>query len=235
MNVAAPPNLPPLPPVPNNGRGRVVADIDHQAPVLVQSKLGEVPHNYHSYSSYVDKHYTSCEQGQCQSGGREIWGALPRLDASGQPQFTTVTKHIDAQPASVLLGTAKWGALGALAGAGAGTLVGLFAGLPLGICAAAGAGAAAFAAGAVGGYQASRDRIRLEWQEKPVEDLTLAGYYHTVSEETRQECHYEYWGGQSHYVCRTVHDGWNHRFRSDVQGTTLATHFEPVVVHYQAS
>lgn len=230
MNVA---NLPPLPEVPNHGRGRVVADVDYQPPVLVDSKLGEIPGGYHSYSSHVDQHYTSCEQGQCQMGGHEVWRPLPRLDAGGHPQFTTVTKHIDAAPRSALAQAATWGALGALAGAGAGTLVGLFSGLPLGVCAGVGAGVAALAAGSVGGYQASRDRIRLEWQEKPGEDLQLAGYYHTVSERTRQDCHYEHWNGHSHYVCHTVHDGWDHHFRADVQGTPLATYWEPVVIHYR--
>lgn len=229
MNVA----LPPLPEVPNNGRGRVVADIEYRPPVLVDSKLGEIPHDYHSYSSQVPQHYTSCEQGACQSGGREVWRPLPLLDSSGHPQFTTVSKHIDAAPTSALLQGAKWGALAAVAGAGAGTLVGLFSGLPMLVCAGAGASGAAVLAGGLGAYQASRDRIRLEWQEKPVQDLQLAGYYHTVSERTRQDCHYEYWNGHSQYVCHTVHDGWNHHFRSDVQGTTLGTYFEPVVVHYK--
>lgn len=231
MNVT---NLPQLPEVPNNGRGRVLADIEHTAPVLVDSKLGAIPRDYSSWSSHVDQHYTSCEQGQCQSEGREVWRPLPRLDAGGRPQLTTVTKHIDAAPKSMLLEGARWGAIAAVAGAGAGTLVGLFTGLPLGVCAGAGASGAAVVAGSLGAYQASRDRIRLEWREKPVQDLQLAGYYHTLSERTRQECHYEYWGDQSHYVCHTVHDGWDHHFRSDVQATTLATYFEPEVVHYRA-
>lgn len=226
-------SLPPLPEVPDNGRGRVVVDVDYRPPVLVDTKLGEIPRDYHSYSSHVPQHYTDCDEGQCHTGGREIWRAIPRLDSSGNPQFTNVTKHIDAAPASALVQGASWGAIGAVAGAGAGTLVGLFTGLPLGLCVAAGASGVAVAGAALGAYQASRDRIRLEWQEKPVQDLQLEGYYHTVSEETRQDCHYEYWNGQSHYVCHTVHDGWNHRHRPDVQGTTLDTYWEPVVVHYR--
>ncbi len=230
MNV----NLPPLPDVPNGGRGRVKVDVDYRPPVLVDSKLGEIPNDYHSYSGHVDQHYTSCEQGQCQREGREVWRPLPRLDSTGHPQFTTVTKHIDAAPTSALLQGAKWAAIAAVAGAGAGTLVGLFTGLPLTVCAGAGASGAAVIGAGLGAYQASRDRIRLEWQEKPVQDLQLAGYYHEAHEQTRQDCHYEYWNGHSHYVCHTVHDGYNHDFRADVQGTTIATYWEPVVVHYRA-
>ncbi len=221
-------NLPPLPPVPNNGRGRLEVDIPHQAPVLVDTKLGNIPRDYHSYSSRRDSYYTSCDEGRCTTGGREIWRRLPVVGPDGAPKLQDVVTHLEAAPYSKPAFMLTWGALAGAVGGVVGGLIGLFAGNAK-VGALIGSGAAALAGGIAGLAKSHGDRVKLEWQEKPIQDLRLAGYYHDVRERTREECHG--FGKDRH--CHRVHDGYDHDFRPAIQATTLSTYFEPAVVHYK--
>lgn len=221
-------SLPPLPQVPNGGRGRLEVDIPHSAPVLVDTKLGEMPRDYHSFSSSRDRYYTSCDGGQCAKGGREVWRGVPVVGADGAPRMQDVVTHLVASPYSAPGYTLGWGAVGGVIGGVVGAVVGLFAGNPA-LGAGVGAGVGALAGGAAGYAKAHGDHVRLEWQEKPIEDLRMAGYYHDVDERTREECHYS--NGRRH--CHTVNDGYDHEFRPHLEATKLGVYWEPVVVHYR--
>lgn len=221
-------SLPPLPQVPDHGRGRLEVDIRHSAPVLVDTKLGNIPRDYHSFSSHRDRYYTSCDGGRCLSGGREVWRPLPVVASDGKPRMQDVTTRLVASPHSLPGYMLGYGAVGGVLGGLVGAVVGLFAGSAA-VGASVGAGVGALVGGTAGFGKAYGDRVRLEWQEKPIEDLRLAGYYHDVDERTREECHYS--NGRRH--CHTVNDGYDHEFRPHLEATRLGTYWEPAVVHYR--
>lgn len=219
--------LPPLPTVPNNGRGHIVADIPYTGPVTVATHLGNIPSDYHSYSSSIQQPYVSCGNGACAISGSEVWRPQPVVNEDGTVQTAPQTAHIDARPASVIGHAILGGVIGGFIGGFAGVVASIFTGVaaPAVIGASAGAAIGAF----IQGTAAHDDRIRLEWQEIPTERQSLAGYSETVRERTEEVCHTD---GHGHRHCHEENDGWYHEFHADVRGTVLGSSWQPVVVHY---
>lgn len=85
----------------------------------------------------------------------------------------------------------------------------------------------ALAGGAAG---AAGDHVRLEWQEKPIAEKELGGYYHEVSSRYTTRCRPD-WKGRMR--CRQEHDGYDHEFRADINKRQVGSHQAPVVVHYR--
>ncbi len=213
-----------------NGRQPIDQTVTYRKPVYRKTKLGSIPHDYHSYSSHRDRYYTSCDQGVCNGRGREIWRRLPTYNPDGSLRLETVEEQITAYPDNPIWGGLKWGVIGGAVGAALGLVTGLVASTALGATMGVGATLGGALGAAYGANDALQDRIRLEWQEKPIHQADLAGYYHDVDSRWRQECGYD-WDGD--WRCRSVPDGYDHEFRPDIQLNPVGTYVAPVVVHYR--
>lgn len=213
-----------------SGRQKIDVEVTYDRPVLRETKLGSIPYDYHSYSSYRDRYYTSCEDGACENLGRSVWRPVPVYNADGTPQLETVTERIQASPASPIKYGLGYGALGALGGAVLGGFFSAATGSPLGLAVGLAAAGGAAVAGGAGAYYAYGDRVRLEWQEKPINELELKGYYHEVESRYTYRCHRD-WDGRRR--CRNEHDGYDHEFRADIERRAVGSYRGPVVVHYR--
>lgn len=207
----------------------IQTDIPYTGPVLVRTKLGEMPQDYYSSSGYIDHRDVSCGNGACSRGGQEVWRGQPTYNADGSAITAPMVKHIDEHSQSPLVHGLVGGAIGGGVAGFFGFMGGLLAGAPL---AGAGLGAAVGATltGSVSALLASRDRIRLEWQEHPIQDLTMTGYEHYTRERTKEEC--TGFGKDRH--CHTVNDGYDHRFSPKLDARSVGTFWEPEVVHFSA-
>ncbi|MGE0490835.1 MAG: hypothetical protein AB7S38_16630 [Vulcanimicrobiota bacterium] len=212
------------------GRQKIDVEVTYDRPVTRRTKLGNIPYDYHSYSSHRDRYFTSCDQGACEGRGREVWRDLPVYGSDGKVAMETVTERIVASPDSALWAGVRWGLIGVAGGALVGTIAAAVTNSPLGLGASLGAAAGGALGGGLGANHAMGDRVRLEWQEKPVLERELAGYYHEVDSRYTTRCDRD-WDG--HYRCRQVHDGYDHEFRPEVSGHSVGSYTAPVVVHYR--
>lgn len=212
------------------GRQPIDVEVTYRRPVLVKTKLGEMPQDYHSYSSHRDQYFTRCDEGACDRGGQSVWRQTPLYESDGSPRLETVTERIVAYPANPWVEGAKWGLVGVAAGGLVGAVASLAGGFDLRTAAGLGAGVGALAGGGFGAQYALGDQIRLEWQETPILEKTMTGYYHDVDSRYTQRCGYD-WDGE--WRCRDEHDGYDHEFRAQVDNTRVGSYSAPVVVHYR--
>lgn len=235
MNIkVSSPNLPKLPQVPNDGKGRLETDVSYQGPETVETRLGSIPADYETYSGWEKRERIYFRDGQKEARNprgrsRDIWRAQPTYHADGSPRIHQITETIVAEPKSQITTPLKWGALGAVGGGFVGLVVGLVANLHPGVSAAVGAGAVGLGLGALGLADAKSDRVRLEWQNTPIEDHNLVGYIHDVDEDTKTECS----GFGDDRRCREVTDDYEHEFYPIIEKTQVGSYFKPVVVHYK--
>ena len=225
--------LPQLPSVPNGGRGRLEVDIPYQAPDTVETRLGSIPSGYRTSSRGGPSGTTSFEEGNKEAANRygssdEVWRAQPTYNADGSAKLKAATEHLVAEPKSKVTTPLLWGLGGALGGGLAGAVVGLIGNFHPGIGVAVGAGVAALATGTLGYRNAAQDRVKLEWQETNIVEYNLTGYHHSISEITKEECS----GFGKDRRCRTVNDGYRHRFSAVTDDKVVGTYFQPMVVHY---
>ncbi len=192
------------------GRQPISQDVTYQIPVTERVKIGSVPRDYFDQNSTPSTPYTPCENGACENHPRGVWADQPLRNTDGTPVMRSVTRHIEASPASTTWAFVGWGAAAGLAGALTGALVqGPFLSATLGI-----------GGGLVAGYlaadHASKDRVALVWDDKPVVNSTMAGYEEQVSP------------GRLH-----GESGYFHRYMADVDREVLTTYRTPRVVHYR--
>ena len=200
---------------------------------LQSRRLGSIPHNYHSYSSWSEG-YVSCGTGGCNTGGRGIYRDTPIYEPDGKPRVDAVTERIQASPYSVPLFAAGGAAAGGAVGAGLGMLVSHLTGLSPGITMGVAAGAVGLAAGIGAGKYAAGDHVKLEWRENQIHEMRLAGYTEHVSAHYETRCHTERDSdGKETRHCETYQDGWDHSFSPDVRHWEVGSFIGPKVVHYQ--
>ena len=217
----APPR-PPLPSVPNSGRGQVAVSLTYEAPVTDRVQLGRIPANHISSEGGTDETVTYRPDLPKWAGTEEghsvpVMADNPVRDAAGQPKMAEKSVTLLADPAPRLPTISKWAGLGGVAGAVVGTVAGFVCAVPV-LGALVGVGVAA-AAGALLGYRETLDdRVALEWRLVPILDFELVGYEHTVSgghdRETRQ----------SSYV---------HDYEARLKEENLGWYYEPAVVRYE--
>lgn len=233
MNIASS-KLPPLPKVPNNGKGRLVADISYTGPDTVETRLGSIPADYESWTGWEHRERIYFRDGNREASnpyGRsvDIWRAQPTYNSDGTPRTKETVDTIVAEPKSTLTHPLLWGAGGAVIGGLAGAVVGLAAGFSPGVGASAGAALGGIAGGAYGYRDADTDRVRLEWQETNINDHELVGYIHDVDEDRRYVCNG--YGKDRH--CHWETDDYEHDFTPLIEKRAVGTYFKPVVVHYK--
>lgn len=227
-------NLPTLPEVPNNGKGRLETDISYTGPDTVETRLGSIPADYESWSGWTTHeriYFRNDDKEASNPYGRsvDIWRSQPTYNADGTPRMIESVEHIVAEPKSTVLHPLLWGAGGAALGGIAGAAAGLLAGFNPGIGASVGAGIGAVAGGVLGYRDADTDRVRLEWQETNLPEHDLVGYEHDVREDRRYVCHG--YGRDRH--CRWETEDYEHDYTPIVDTRSVGTYFRPVVVHYK--
>lgn len=233
MNIVST-KLPPLPQVPDGGRGRLKVDIDYIGPATVETRLGSIPADYDSYSGWAGServYFRDHHREASNPYGRsvDIWRAQPTYNPDGTPRRVPVTETVVAEPKSPLTTPLKWGAVGAAGGGLAGALLGFATGLGPAMGAALGAGVGATAGGIYGYRDAETDRVRLEWQETNITEKDLVGYLHEVTEDRRQVC---YGHGKDRH-CRWETEDYEHEFTPLIQERTVGTYHRPIVVHFK--
>lgn len=192
------------------GRQPISQDVTYQVPVTERLKIGSVPRDYFDQNADPGTPYTPCENGACENNPRGVWVTQPLKNSDGTPMMRTVTRHIEARPASTTWAFVGWGAAAGAAGALAGALIqGGLMSATLGI----GAG---LVAGYLGAQHAEKDRVALVWDDKPVVSSDMAGYQEHVSP------------GRLH-----GESGYFHRYVADVETEVLTTYRIPRVVHYR--
>lgn len=212
---------PALPVVPNNGRGRLEVSVTYDAPVTEQVELGRIPVDYVTFGSagYTETVTYGPDSPKLtvnpNGESRAVMASRLVRGAEGL-RWERRTVNLVAEPTSKLATASKWAALGALAGAVAGAAVGLVLGGA--VMAAVVAGGAAAVAGAALGYRsASSDRVSLEWQARPIQNLELTGFVHRVN--------------TSSFKGRTTQ---HHSHEPSLSRENLGWYYEPVVVHHKA-
>ena len=221
--------LPTLPQVPNNGKGRLEVAIDFTGPQTVETRLGRIPRDYETSSGRerVEDIYFPANQAKEASNpygrSREIWKPIPLLESDGSPKMGPQTADLVAQPKSKIGTTLKWGLPAAALGGFAGFMAGILAGAP-GTGAAIGASLLGGAGALLGYSDAATDRVKLEWQQTPIQDFNLVGYRLEVDED--EDCDSDGKNCSSDY---------EHEFRPLLETKELGTYFKPVVVHYKES
>lgn len=227
-------NLPPLPQVPDSGKGRLVADITYTGPDTVETRLGSIPADYDSWSGWSSHeriYFRNDNKEASNPYGRsvDIWRAQPTYNPDGTPRMSEKVETIVAEPKSTVTHPLMWGGGGALVGGIAGAVTGLLAGFNPGIGASVGAGIGALAGGVYGYRDADTDRVRLEWQQTNLPEHDLLGYDHDVREDRRYVCHGH--GRDRH--CRWETEDYEHRYSPIIETRTVGTYYRPVVVHYK--
>ena len=235
MNISTS-KLPPLPKVPNNGKGRLEAAIDYTGPQMVETRLGSIPADYESWTGWerTERIYFRGEHKEAENPyGRSVpvWRPQPTYNQDGSPRMIDKTEQIVAEPKSTVTNPLIWGAGGAAAGGLVGLVAGAVGGFDIGLSAGLGAGAGALAGALLGFRDAETDRVRLEWQETNVTEKDLVGYIHDVDEDQGYVCD----GFGDDRRCRWETDDYEHEFRPIIEETTVGTYWRPVVVHYKES
>lgn len=226
--------LPPLPQVPNNGKGRLVADIAYTGPDTVETRLGSIPADYESWTGWAGRervYFRNDNKEAANPHGRsvDIWRPQPTYNPDGTPRLREKVETVVAEPKSTVTHPLLWGAGLAAVGGLAGAVIGMAAGFHPGLGASVGATAGAVAGGVYGYRDAESDRVRLEWQETNIPEHDLIGYEHEVREDRRYVCH----GHGKNRDCRWETDDYEHEFSPLIETRSVGTYFRPVVVHYK--
>lgn len=236
MNITStrPSQLPKLPEVPNNGKGRLEVDITYQAPDQIETRLGSIPEDYESWTGWERRdhiYFRGDHREASNPYGRSdsIWRPQPTYNEDGTPRLKEVTRTIVAEPKSTVTNPLMYGLGGAAVGGLLGAVVGMAAGFSPGLGAGIGAGVGAIGGGVYGYRDAETDRVRLEWQETNITEKELEGYIHDVDEDRRYVCRGH--GRDRH--CRWEVDDYEHEFTPIISKDVVGTYHRPVVVHYK--
>lgn len=234
MRVAqTPPGLPPLPQVPNGGKGELETDISFVAPDTIGLRLGSIPANFDSSSEGRSGEYafpTDEREAENRYGrSREVWVAYPQFDTQGAVKTHTVTETLVARPESGIEGKIMASTVGVLVGGFAGLVVGEALGFNPFITAGVGAAAVGSAGFGLAAHHASKNRVRLEWQETTLTQKELVGWRLSTSTNYKEECY----GFGKNKRCQTVIDDYSHYHTPIFDETPVHTYHRPVVVHYR--
>jgi hypothetical protein len=192
--------------------------VTYQRPDTIKTRLGSIPADYETSSGWekVERIYFQDDHREAANPygrSQEIWRNQPTYSPDGQPKMSEVSETIVGQPHSKAKYGLAWGAAGAALGGIVGAILGN---------AGAGAMAGGAALGLAGVAYAAGDKVRLEWQETPIQEHTLIGYRYEVDEDTSTDSD-----------GNTTTDDYEHEFRPILESKTVGQYQQPVVVHYR--
>lgn len=225
--------LPPLPKVPENGKGRLEAEITYSRPDFVETRLGSIPADFETYSGWEKRERIYFRDDNREAENRygrskNIWRAQPTYNEDGSVKKSPYTETVVAEPKNPTGTSLKRGAVGGLIGAGVGFLVGAFGFGEAAVGAAVGGALGAAAGAVIGNAEAKADRVKLEWQEVTVNDHELAGYIYEIDEDEDYVCS----GFGDDRECHWETDDYEHEFTPIIEKTPVGRYFRPAVVHY---
>ncbi len=198
----------------SDGTRPIDVTLTYDVPVLEHRLLGGTLRDFFDQNPNTTTPPTPCANNACAGLPQQIWRTEP-VESGGKAVMRSVTERLHDRPKSALLHGLGYGAAGAAVGGAFGWIVGGFLGAPaLGAALGAtvlGGGVGLSSAAAVAG-----DRVRLEWEARPIVTERLGGYRETVT-------------------AGTLHGrpGFYHRFQPDLQMQVLGTYQVPRIVHYE--